>query len=248
MMLRSMKSQLRGVVHGMLISGLILVANPLSAQTPQTDNPMNIATIGAGNIGGTVGGLFAEAGHEVYFSSRNPDELQPLVDRYAPNAQAGTVTEAIAFGDVILLAVPYGAMPQISADYADALAGKVVLDAGNAIPHRDGDMAGPVLEKGTGNATQEFLPGARIVRAFNSISYRVFASEAHRAGDRLAVPLAGDDEEALQIAAQLVSDAGFEPVIVGSLADGRKFDYGSELFTRNLTADALRRVLNVDKR
>lgn len=247
MMLRSMKSKLCGVLHGLFIVSLTLVATPLTAQTPQTDNPMKIGTIGAGNIGGTVGGLFAEAGHEVYFSSRNPDELQPLVDRYAPNAQAGTVAEAIAFANVILLAVPYGAMPQISEDYADALAGKVVLDAGNPIPHRDGDMAGPALEKGAGLATQELLPGARIVRAFNSIGYRVFASEAHRSGDKLAVPLAGDDEEALQIAAQLVRDAGFEPVIVGSLADGRKFDYGSELFTRNLTADELRRALNLDR-
>lgn len=233
--------------HLAFATTLALCAYPLSAQDiPQTDNPMKIATIGAGNIGGTVGGLFAKAGHEVFFSSRNPTELQSLVERYAPNARAGTVEEAIEFADVILLAVPYHAMPQISEDYADALAGKVILDAGNPIPHRDGDMTGPALEKGTGIATQEFLPGALIVRAFNSINYRVFASEAHRSGDKLAVPLAGDDEQALEIAAQVVRDAGFEPVIVGSLEAGRKFDYGSELFTRNLTAKELRKVSGLD--
>lgn len=221
-------------------------ALPLAAQdVPQTTSPMKIATIGAGNIGGTVGGLFAEAGHRVFFSSRHPDELTPLVEKHAPNARAGTVAEAIEFGEVILLAVPYKAMPQISRDHAEALAGKIILDAGNPIPRRDGDMAEPALEKGAGIATADYLPGARIVRAFNSISYRSFASEAHRNGLRLAVPLAGNDEEALKIAAQLVSDAGFEPVIAGSLEMGRKFDYGSKLFVKEMTAPELREALGM---
>ncbi len=153
---------------------------------------MKIGTIGAGDLGGTVGELLANAGHEVMFSSRHPDELVPMAERIGANAHAGSVAEAIEFGDVILLAVPYGAMPQISDDYADDLAGKIVLDAGNPFPSRDGSMANKALEKGAGVATKEFLPDARIVRAFNSINYRTFASQAHREGDKLAVPLAGD--------------------------------------------------------
>lgn len=226
---------------------LFMFTLPLTAQdVPQSDTPMNIATIGAGNIGGTVGGLFAEAGHQVFFSSRHPQELQPLVEKYAPNARAGTVEEAIAFADVILLAVPYKAMPQISRDHADALAGKIILDAGNPIPRRDGDMAEPALEKGAGIATKEYLPGASIVRAFNSISYRSFASEAHRDGPKLAVPLAGNNRKAVLIAAQLVIDAGFEPVVAGDLEAGRKFDYGSDLFVKEMTASELRRALGLE--
>ncbi len=168
-----------------------------------------------------------------------------MVDRIGPNAHAGTVAEAIEFGDVILLAVPYGAMPQISDDYADDLAGKIVLDAGNPFPGRDGPMAEKALDKGAAIATKEFLPQARIVRAFNSINYRTFASEAHRDGKKLAVPLAGDDKQALETAAQLVRDAGFAPVIAGGLKQGKQFDNGSDLFLKTLTADEMRQALGV---
>jgi predicted dinucleotide-binding enzyme len=224
---------------------LFLFALPFAAQAAGNGTALKIATIGAGNIGGTIGGLFAQAGHQVFFSSRHPEELQPLVKKYSPNARAGTVEEAIQFADVILLAVPYKAMPQISKDYGRALAGKIVLDAGNPIPARDGPMAEEALKKGTGVATAEYLPGARIVRAFSSESYRVFASEAHRPAPRLAVPLAGDDQEALAVAAHLVRDAGFEPVIVGDLNKGREFDFRSKLFVKPMTAKELREALNL---
>lgn len=213
--------------------------------TPQTDKPMKIGTIGAGDLGGTIGELLANAGHQVVFSSRHPEELQPMAERIGANARAGTVAEAIEFGDVILLAVPYGAMPQISDDYADDLAGKIVLDAGNPFPGRDGPMAREALEKGAGVATKAYLPGSRIVRAFNSINYRTFASEAHRDGEKLAVPLAGNDARALEVASQLVRDAGFVPVIAGDLERGKKFDNGSDLFLKTLTADEMRKALGV---
>ena len=232
--------------HGRFLAALLfLCALPLGAQAAGTGMGLKIATIGAGNIGGTIGGLFAQAGHQVFFSSRHPEELQPLVKKYSPNARAGTVEEAIQFADVILLAVPYKAMPQISRDYARALAGKIVLDAGNPIPARDGDMAEAALKKGTGIATAEYLPGARIVRAFSSESYRVFASEAHRPEPKLAIPLAGDDQEALAVAAHLVRDAGFEPVIVGGLDKAREFDFRSRLFVKPMTAKELREALNL---
>jgi hypothetical protein len=235
----------RGLFRQILAAVLFLCALPLAAQAAEMGRPLKIATIGSGHIGGTIGGLFAQAGHQVFFSSRHPEELQPLVKKYSPNARAGTVEEAIQFADVILLAVPYKAMPQISRDYARALAGKIVLDAGNPIPARDGDMAEAALKKGTGIATAEYLPGARIVRAFSSESYRVFASEAHRPEPKLAIPLAGDDQEALTVAAHLVRDAGFEPVIVGGLDKAREFDFRSRLFVKPMTARELREALNL---
>jgi len=229
-----------------LFVSVLFCAFPLAADDTQpiTDRPLKIGTIGAGNLGGTIGELLAKAGHQVFFSSRHPDELQSLVERAGPNARAGTVSEAIEFGEVILLAVPYGAMPQISRDYADALAGKIVLDAGNPFPSRDGPMAETALKKGAGVATAEYLPGARIVRAFNSINYRTFASEAHSQGDKLTVPLASDDGRALDVASQLVRDAGFESVIAGSLEQSRHFDNGSSLFLKTLTAEEMRKALH----
>lgn len=217
-----------------------------SAQSAQpAPKPMRIGFIGSGNIGGAIGELFARAGHEVLFSSRNPDNLKPLVARVGARARAGTPKEAIAFGDVVFLGVPYSAMPQISQDYAKDLADKIVLDAGNPNVRRDGPMAQPAVDKGAGIATAEYLPGARIVRAFNALNFKVFLSEAHRAGERVAVPLASDDKEALAVAAQLVTDAGFDPVIVGPLAAGKSFDSSSPLFLKPLTARELREALKL---
>lgn len=229
------------------IAVALALGQPAGSQSPapRTSKPMRIGFIGAGNIGGAIGELFARAGHEVFFSSRNPDTLKPLVARVGPRARAGTVKEAIAFGDVVFLGVPYSAMPQIGRDYAADLKGKIVLDAGNPSVRRDGPMAEAALAKGAGLATAEYLPGARVVRAFNSMNFKVFLSEAHRPGERVAVPLAGDDKEALDVASQLVTDAGFEPVIVGPLAAGKSFDSSSPLFLKVLTARELREALKL---
>src|SRR5271166_2628013 len=100
-----------------------------------------IGVIGSGHIGGTIGGLWVKAGHPVLFSSRHPEELKELVAGLGPLAQNGTVQQAIAFGGALLIAVPYGALPQIGQEYSDALKGKIMLDACNAVPARDGAVA-----------------------------------------------------------------------------------------------------------
>lgn len=211
----------------------------------QTARPLKIGIIGSGNIGGTVGELWAKAGHQVLFSSRKPEELKDLVARVGSGARAGTPKEAIAFGEVVMLGVPYSAMPQIGQDYARDLAGKIVLDAGNPSARRDGPMAEAALTQGAGLATAGFLPGARVVRAFNSINFKVISNEAHRTGERVAIPLAGDDAEALAVASRLVTDAGFDPVVAGPLAKGKAFDSGSQLFLKALTARELRQALGL---
>jgi predicted dinucleotide-binding enzyme len=206
---------------------------------------LKIGTIGAGNIGGTIGGLWVKSGHPVYFSSRHPEELKNLVAGLGALAQAGTVDQAIAFGDVIFIAVPYGAIPQIGRTYGKSLAGKIVLDANNAVAHRDGSIANEVERNGIGVTSQKYLPGARVVRAFNTLSYRIFASEANRAAPRLAVPIAGDDREAVQVAAGLVRDAGFDPVFVGKLSDARHFQRGGPGYGQNVSAADLKRKLSL---
>jgi len=208
---------------------------------------MKIGIIGAGNIGGTLGVLWAKAGYDVFFSSRHPDQLGDLVKRGGPSAQAGMPREAAAFGEVVLISVPYGAVPQVGRDFAAELAGKVVLETGNPYPSRDGAMAEPALAKGTGLSSAEFLPGVRLVRAFNSIPAGALASQANRAGERIGVPLAGDDAGAVEVAARLVRDAGFEPVVVGSLASAKKFDRGTSVYGQALTARELRQRLGIDQ-
>lgn len=113
-------------------------------------------------------------------------------------------------------------------------------------PSRDGDMAKEALAKSTGVASPQFLPGARIVRAYNQVGYTRMRDEAHRAGERLGIPLAGDDAQALKTAVRLVQDAGHEPVVVGGLARAREFDYGSPVFGRPMTAAELRKALGLN--
>jgi predicted dinucleotide-binding enzyme len=231
-----------------VLAAVALAVTPLTVgaqTTPQTSRPMKIGFIGSGNIGGAIGELLAKAGHEVFFSSRNPDNLKPLVARVGPRARAGTPKEAIAFGDVVFIGVPFSSMPQIGQDYAAALKGKIVLDAGNPNPRRDGAVAEPAVAKGAGLATAELLPGARVVRAFNQLNFKVFLSEAHRAGDKVAVPLGGDDQQALAVAARLVTDAGFEPVMVGSLAASKSFDSSQPIFLKAMTARELKAALKL---
>lgn len=207
--------------------------------------PLKIGVIGSGHIGSTIGGLWVKAGHPVLFSSRHPEELKDLVGGLGELAQAGTVEQAIAFGDVVFIAVPYGAVPQISRDYAKALAGKVLIDADNAVASRDGAVAEEVERDGIGVTTQKYFPDARVVRAFNTMSYTIFAHEAHRADPRLAIPIAGDDPAAVETTAGLVRDAGFDPVVVGKLADARRFQRGAPGYGQAVSAAELRQKLSL---
>jgi 8-hydroxy-5-deazaflavin:NADPH oxidoreductase len=207
---------------------------------------LSIGVIGSGHIGGTIGGLWVKAGHPVLFSSRHPNDLNHLVASLGSLAQAGTVPQAIAFGDVLLGAVPYHALPQIGQDYADSLRGKIVLDACNAVAARDGpDIADEVEQNGIGITSQKYLPGTRLVRAFNTLNYTIFAREANRPDPKLAVPIAGDDPAALRVAEELVRDAGFEPVLVGQLAEARLFQRGEPGYGQPVTAPELKRKLSL---
>jgi hypothetical protein len=208
---------------------------------------IKIGIIGSGNIGSTVGTLWVKAGHQVLFSSRHPEELKQLIDSLGPLARAGTVREALTFGDVVFIGVPYGAYPQISKDYAGEFAGKIVLDAGNAVLARDGEITKEARENGIGITSAKYLAGARIVRAFNTMSFRRLASNADRPGARMAIPIAGDDKAALAVAQTLVRDAGFDPVIIGGLESAKYFAQGGPLYGQDITAQEMQQRLKTLK-
>lgn len=232
------------VTFGLAVAGLALGALVGGAEGQAR---LKIGIIGAGQIGGTLGEHWVKAGHQVLLSSRHPESLKPLADRLGPLARVGTPGEAAAFGDVILVSVPYGAFPQVGRDHGEALRGKIVLDPGNPFPGRDGPMAEEARKTGTATASLAYLGRVRLVRAFNTVPASILKTEAHRAGERIAVPLASDDREALEVAARLVRDAGFEPVVVGPLARSREFDAGTAVFGRGLTARELRRGLGLER-
>jgi 8-hydroxy-5-deazaflavin:NADPH oxidoreductase len=211
----------------------------------QGNSPARIGIIGSGHIGGTIGGLWVKKGHPVMFSSRHPEELKPMVAELGNLAQAGMVAQAVAFGDVLFIAVPYGAIPQVGKDYSAAMKGKVMLDACNAVSSRDGAIADEVEQNGIGVTTQKYFPDVRIVRAFNTMSYMIFAREANRPDPKLAIPIAGDDQQAIQVAAGLVRDAGFDPVVVGRLTDARRFQRGQPGYGQQVSAAELKLKLSL---
>jgi 8-hydroxy-5-deazaflavin:NADPH oxidoreductase len=208
---------------------------------------MKIGIVGSGKIGGLVGTQWSRAGYEVLFSSRHPENLAGLVAGAGGGARAGKPGEAIAFGDVVLLSIPFFNLPVFGRDMAAALKGKIVLDTSNPFPNRDGPIAEEVRQSGhgTGPYLRHWFPGVRIVRAFNSVFDRTLASEAHRAGPRVGIPLASDDEEALQVAAELVTDAGFDPVIVGPLDRSREFDFGTPVYDTGMFGPKVRAALGL---
>ena len=211
----------------------------------QPAKSMRIGVIGAGSLGGTVGRVLVQAGYEVKFSSRHPEELSSLIHGLGPRASTGTPREAAEFGRVLLFAVPYEALPQLGRDLKDDIRGKVVLDACNVSSRTDSALRAEVKANGAGLTSAKLLPHTRLVRAFSAVdATQVEASFKHER-NKLGVPIAGDDAEAVQVASQLVRDAGCEPVIVGNLAACKSFDRDGPGWRANTTAPNLRHLLGL---
>jgi predicted dinucleotide-binding enzyme len=241
----------------LMLSGLISSASALGPSRlppglkgpPGTANraaqnpPFRIGIIGTGNVGGTLARLWVKAGNDVMVSSPHPAELLDLVKQLGPHARSGTPMQAAQFGTVVLVSVPYSAMPQIGRDLGPALTGKVIIDTSNPVSPRDGAVAAEARSVGAGIATAQFLHSNRIVRAFNCMGADTLKGASDLKPERLAIPIGGDDAAALRIAEQLVREAGFDPVVVGSLAETRKFDLGQPLAKDDLTAAQLRKRL-----
>jgi len=210
---------------------------------------VHIGIIGAGMIGATMAKLWVDAGHHVMVSSRHPDQLQSLVTRLGDRASAGTPADAVNFGDVVMLTVPLEAVAGLAHDLAQALKGKIVLDTGNAYERRDGAAARDASAHPQGSAgwAAAMFPGARWVKGFNTVYFKTLESGAHRPGDRVGIPLASDDLDAMDLAASLARDAGLDPVIVGPLARGKEFEPGTPPYNTGMSGRQLRALFGADK-
>ena len=203
---------------------------------------MDIGIIGSGNIGGTAARLFAGAGHRVAVSnSRGPETLRGLVEEIGPNARAATVEEAAEFGEVVMEAIPFGLYESLP---AEKLSGKIFITASNYYPGRDGE-----IEHG-GLASSELvarhLTGSRVVKAFNTIYYERLRDNGRPEaplGEREAIFVAGDDEEAKGVVSRLVEEIGFAPVDTGTLAESAKQEPGSPVYNVAMPPDTARETL-----
>jgi 8-hydroxy-5-deazaflavin:NADPH oxidoreductase len=229
---------------GIAAAGLAAGALSYAARAASSaERGLKIGIIGSGNMGGTLGALWLKAGHEIMFSSLDLDHDQALAARLGGKARAGTPREAAAFGEVLLIAVPYSALPQLGRDLAYLIRGKVVLDTCNPVPVRDGEIAAWARGKGVGLATAELLPGARLVRAFNSPGGTARLSEvAKHQAQHAGMPIASDDEGAIAVASRLIHELGYEPVMIGPLAMGKYLLPGTPLAGEH-TPEQIRQIL-----
>jgi len=178
-----------------------------------------IAVIGTGNVGGALGPEFAAQGHTIVYGAREPQraDVVELVARTGNGASAKPPREAVQGADIVVLAVPGTAAVEIARGLGD-LSGKILLDPTNVVDRSAGYPMHAVAGKGSNaQMIQDVLPGARVVKAFNTLNYRQMV-DPETAGGPITIPLAGDDAEAKAVIAELVEGMGLVPVDVGPLA------------------------------
>ena len=182
---------------------------------------MKIAIIGTGNVGRALGTSFAGAGHQVVLSGHEAAKTAEVASAIGALA-AGSAADAVGAADIVVIAVPYTAVPSVAAEIAPFVAGKVVIDATNTLKP---DYSG--LATGDGPSGAELLaavlPGARVVKAFNTL-FAANQGNPRALGTTLDAIYATDDAEAHATFAALASSIGFRPVSVGPLAAARELE------------------------
>jgi predicted dinucleotide-binding enzyme len=174
---------------------------------------MRIGVIGAGHIGGNCARQAVRAGHQVKLAfARDPIKLEELVSELGDGASTGTIGDAVAFGEIVILSVPWSAIPEALAQAGD-LTGKVVIDTTNQFG------SGPKPEPGQTAAAfnAQRMPGARYVKSFNTLTAGFQEQAAHRNGpNRVVQWVCGDDLPAKELVAGLIEDMGYVPIDLGS--------------------------------
>ena len=200
---------------------------------------MRIGVIGAGNIGGTLTQRLTELGHEVAVAnSRGPETLTELASR--TGATPAEVSDAVRQAEVVVVAVPLRAVPELP---ATEFQGRVVVDANNYYPQRDGDLPEVADRSITSSRwVADRLPGARVVKAFNTIAAEPLRTSGAPAGsaNRIALPVAGDDPEATRVVHELVEQLGFDAVAAGTLDESWRQQPDTPVYGADLDAEGVR--------
>lgn len=226
----------------------VLVRCRVSEPAPDEFVPGNVsvALIGAGKIGATLADYAGRAGHPVKLAnSRDPESLHFALQYMPANVTAATVQDAATSSDIAFLAVPFGVIQQLEPSWFDD---RIVVDVSNYYPDRDGHV--PALDDDTTTSSElvaQHLTGATVVKAMNTIHWRHLLAEPALPGvdGRRAIPLAGDDEEAKSLVAQVIDGMGFDTFDVGGLADGRQLQPGTALYGPKMSVDEISELVAV---
>ncbi|MBW1296022.1 NADPH-dependent F420 reductase [Aquimarina litoralis] len=195
----------------------------------------NIGIIGSGAIGGILGTYWAQAGHKVMFSSRNPEKLAKLVEKAGDNSQFGSVEEATAFGDIILLAVNYSSIHQAIEKIKGFVTDKIIIDATNPLIKTDNGYKNMIPENTTaGEAMQRLLPDAKIMKSYTTLWSKYLETQSNKKDGLLVMPLSGGYKEDKQKVTQLIIDSGFHPYDLGGLSKSKLQDPGSAIWNKPL--------------
>jgi 8-hydroxy-5-deazaflavin:NADPH oxidoreductase len=205
---------------------------------------VRIAIIGAGNHGRTLAAHFVRAGHDVVISnSRGPETLLGFVEQLGDHARAATPAEAALAGDVVVISIPFGRFRDLP---TRELRGKIVVDASNYYPQRDGHLEELDEDHSTSSELLQAELRTHVVKAFNAMYWEHLRDYGRPVGDpaRIGIPFSGDDARAKRVVAGLIDELGFDPVDAGALADGsRKHQPGGRAYAADLPTAELRTLL-----
>lgn len=209
-------------------------------------NPVRtVGILGAGKVGVVLAQLAIKAGYTVYIAgSGSPEKIQLTISVLVPGAIAASSEEVVRAADLVILAIPLGKHQNIP---KEALEGKLVIDAMNYWWEVDGVR--PEFDDksfSTSEIVQQFLPNSRVVKAFSHIGYHDLHDETRPAGahDRKAVAIAGDEAEDTQTVATFVDALGFDPLVIGPLAEGMKLQPGGPVFGAHVGKEKLQQMLS----
>jgi predicted dinucleotide-binding enzyme len=182
---------------------------------------MKVTIIGTGNVGKALGGTIARAGHEVTLAARDAGKTRAVAAELGASA-AETPAKAVDGADVVVLAVPYAALPEVAGEIAPGTVGKVVVDVSNPLKP---DYSGLAVEGGPSAAEQlaEQLPQARVAKAFNTL-FGSLQADPSAQGTTVDALYATDDDEARRTLAHLITSLGFRPIDTGSLEAARQME------------------------
>lgn len=213
-MVKILVPKLRLLDMSFIRSIVVLLVTLFAASCGWSDK---ITIIGTGNVGSALGPAFAAQGYEIVYGSRDParQSVSELVTRTGENASAASIRDAANEADIIVLAVPWSAARETVRQLGD-VSGKIIIDVTNPARYNSDGLAERTVSSSNGELIQDWAPRAKVVKAFNTLSYRTMANPASANGP-VTIPIVGNDESAKEKVAELAESIGFEPIDLGPI-------------------------------